>query len=157
MLFYVMLFLASLAVATLIIWLHGLSKRAKTKALQAKKLRIHANHMPKVSGPGLNAGTGAPTPVAEAAGMHVSQSNSVLSSTWSGSINREERCRPKEPSQGSLNAYLARKREEERANAAWKQKSVSKVRDDKPYQPESETLSPKADLQVHASGDKPWG
>lgn len=158
MLFYVMLFLASLALATLIIWLHGLAKRAKLKALQAKKLSIQANHMPKVSGPGLNSGMRANTPVPEMAAVPASQANSVLSSTWNGSIKREESIRPKEQTQGSLNAYLSKKRAEERTNAAWKQQSTSKVRNDAgACQSTSPDLSSKAKLQVRTRSDKPWG
>ena len=117
MLFYVMLFLASLAIATLIMVVRGLIKSAQAKALRAKKLRIHATHIPTVNGPGLKPGLAKNTP-ADVGSAQVSQANSVLNSTWNGSIKREERFRPQEPTHGSLNAYLARKREQERANAA---------------------------------------
>jgi hypothetical protein len=146
MLFYVMLFLASLLVAILIVWFHGLAKRARQKAERAKKLRIHASQIPTVNGPGSYAGMSKSTALPEVAGIHVCQANTVLYSTWDGSIKREQRFQPREPEHGSLNSYLKRKREQERANNARKTQTAGVYRIDRAKSSSSPNLSNKAEL-----------
>lgn len=158
MLVYTLLFLASLAVSLLCLWLYNLTVLARKKMQRAKKQRKQAAQMSPVSGN------------TQVRNMRMTYSSTLQDvatnrpqmTTWTGSIQSRDEYRPREDdSQGStLSAYLARKDLEKRSSSDWRQNISQSIRDDRSYLTEPTSPSDSTGLTGNAKGpnaQKPWG
>lgn len=159
MLFYTFLFLASLAVSLLILWVYSLTVRVGKKRQRVKKkLRNQAGKTSQVSGYtyGKNVRMAARSPA------HNASTNDPLMTTWTGSIQSRDEYRPRAfATQGStLSAYLARKYSEKQSSADWKQQNNRPLRDDRSYLAKPAYRSASTTHIQKANGSvvpKPWG
>ena len=158
MLFYTLLFLASLAVTLLILWSYNLTVRAGKKVQRAKKLRKHAAQMSHVS---RNA-QGGRMQIASASANQTVTASAPQMTTWTGSIQSRDEYRPRaDAAEGStLSAYLARKELEKHSSGDWRQNRNGSTRDDRSYLTKPTSRPESARLDGNAKGpigQKPWG
>ena len=153
-----MLFLASLAVTLLILWLYNLTVLVGKKMLRAKKLKGQTPQISLVS----EHTHGRNMQMASSSVAQNATVNGPLMTSWTGRIESRDDYRPREDiSQGStLSSYLARKDAEKRSFGDWQHNNARPSRDDRSYlqgsayRPSPATQSRKSNGTVVP---KPWG